>query len=168
MTLTLDFQANRVGGGGGGGKAFTPIRWCQVGLSCIKWRSTFFFIFSCVRCLVGSSSSGWMAAAPTVLLRWCFCPADTRRENNIIMRSVMTTLSPRRVPVGLACEAVPSTWCREFVDVTASSAVRVRSMLLSPWLRELQEAELVGVPPSYDKWVGGGGGGGGWVGDRQG
>ena len=39
--------------------------------------------------------------------------------NNVIMTSVMT-LSPRRVPVGLACEAGRSPWCREFVGVTGS------------------------------------------------
>ena len=101
---------------GGGERVFTPVRWRQVWLSCIKWRSTFFYIFSCVHHLVGSSSSGWTAAAPTVLLGWRFCPADTRRKNNVIM-----TLSPRRVPVGLASEAGRSPWCREFVGVTASS-----------------------------------------------
>ena len=99
---------------------FTPVRWRQVRLSCIKWRSTFFYIFSCVRRSVGSSSSGWTAVAPTVMMGWRFCPADTRRENNVIMTSVMT-LSPRRVPVGLACEAGRSPWCREFLGVTASS-----------------------------------------------
>ena len=101
---------------GGCERVFTPIRWRQVRLSCIKWRSTFFYIFSCVHRSVGSSSSGWTAAAPTVLLGWRFCPADTPRENNVIM-----TLSPRRVPVGLASEAGRSPWCREFVGVTASS-----------------------------------------------
>ena len=107
-------QASRVGGCE---RVFTPVRWRQVRLSCIKWRSTFFFyIFSCVHRSVGSSSSGWTAAAPTVLLGWRFCPADTPRENNVIM-----TLSPRRVPVGLASEAGRSPWCREFVGVTASS-----------------------------------------------
>ena len=85
-------QASRVGGCE---RVFTPVRWRQVRLSCIKWRSTFFYIFSCVHRSVGSSSSGWTAAAPTVLLGWRFCPADTPRENNVIM-----TLSPRRVPVG--------------------------------------------------------------------
>ena len=106
-----------------------------------------YIFFSCVRRSVGSSSSRWTAAVPTVLLGWRFCPVDTRRENNVIMTSVMT-LSPRRVPVGLACEAGQSTWCSEFVGVTASSAVR--SMLMSLWLRELQEAELVDkVPPVY-------------------
>ena len=49
-------------------KAFTPVHWRQVGLSCIKWRSTFFYIFSCVRRSVGSWSSGWTAAAPTTQL----------------------------------------------------------------------------------------------------
>ena len=58
-------------------------------MSCIKWRSTFFFIFSCVRRSVGSSSSGWTVAAQTVWLRWRLCPADTRRENNVIMTSVV-------------------------------------------------------------------------------
>ena len=112
-----------------------------------KVKIHFFLYFSCVRRSVRSSSSGWTAAAPTVLLDWRFCPVGTRRENNIIMTSVMT-LSPRRVTVGLACEAGRSTWCREFVGVTASSAVR--SMLMSPWMRDLQEAELVGkVPPVY-------------------
>ena len=134
-------QASRVGGCE---RVFTPVRWRQVRLSCIKWRSTFFYIFSCVRRSVGSSSSGWTAVAPTVMLGWRFCPADIRRENNVIMTSVMT-LSPRRVPVGLACEAGRSPWCREFLGVLG-----VRSMLMSPWLRELQEAELVGkVPPVY-------------------
>ena len=110
-------QASRVGGCE---RVFTPVRWRQVRLSCIKWRSTFFYIFSCVRSSVGSSSSGWTAVAPTVMLGWRFCPADTRRENNVIMTSVMT-LSSRRVPVGLACEAGRSPWCREFWGVTASS-----------------------------------------------
>ena len=68
-----------------------------------------FYIFSCVRRSVGSSSSGWTAAVPTVLLGWRFCPADTRRENNVIMTSVMM-LSSRGVPVGLSCEAGRSPW----------------------------------------------------------
>ena len=119
--VTIGFDLGHDSRVGGCERVFTPVRWRQVRLSCIKWRSTFFYIFSRVRRSVGSSSSGWTAAAPTVLLGWRFCPADTRRENNVIMTSVMT-LSPRRGPVGLACEAGRSTWCREFVGVTASSA----------------------------------------------
>ena len=111
------WRSSRVGGCE---RVFTPVRWRQVRLSCIKWRSTFFYIFSCVRSSVGSSSSRWTAVAPTVMLGWRFCPADTRCENNVIMTSVMT-LSSHRVPVGLACEAGRSPWCREFWGVTASS-----------------------------------------------
>ena len=72
-------------------RVFTPVRWRQVRLSCIKWRSTFFYIFLCVRRSVSSSSSGWTAVAPTVMLGWRFCPADTRRENNVIMTLFPTT-----------------------------------------------------------------------------
>ena len=120
VVVGLVLSLSVVRGVGGCERVFTPVRWRQVRLSCIKWRSTFFYIFSCVRSSVGSSSSGWTAVAPTVMLGWRFCPADTRRENNVIMTSVMT-LSPRRVPVGLACEAGRSPWCREFLGVTASS-----------------------------------------------
>ena len=60
-------QASRVGGGCE--RVFTPVRWRQVRLSCIKWRSTFFLYFfvrplfgrqfvirvdgCCAKCVVG-------------------------------------------------------------------------------------------------------------------
>ena len=71
-----------------------------VGAKCgcrAKWRSTFFYIFSCVRRSVGSSSSGWTAAAPTAMLGWRFCPADTRRENNVIMTVKRIFLVPDHI-----------------------------------------------------------------------
>ena len=106
------------GGGGGGGVREFLLPYVDAMCGCRAWSEDphFFYIFSCVHRSVGSSSSGWTTAAPTVLLGCRFCPADTRRENNVIM-----TLSPRRVPVGLASEDGRSPGCKEFVGVTASS-----------------------------------------------
>ena len=84
-------QASRVGGCE---RVFTPVRWRQVRLSCIKWRSTFFYIFSCVRSSVGSSSSGWTAVAPTVMLGWRGSSLDARQPHLASTYGSKNSLTP--------------------------------------------------------------------------
>ena len=49
LSLSLEFSSKillfQVGRVGGCERVFTPVRWRQVWLSCIKWRSTFFLYF---------------------------------------------------------------------------------------------------------------------------
>ena len=57
-------QASRVGGCE---RVFTPVRWRQVRLSCIKWRSTFFFfLYFFVRPSFGKNGKDWNPAIPLV------------------------------------------------------------------------------------------------------
>ena len=132
---------------GGCEKVFTPVRWRQVGLSCIKWRSTFFLYFF-VRSSFGRQFVIRVdGCCANCVVELAFLPSGhtMQKQRHYDVRNEAITTS---CAVGLACEAGRSTWCREFVGVTASSAVR--SMLMSPWLRELQEAGLVDkVPPVY-------------------
>ena len=83
---------------GGCERVFTPVRWRQVRLSCIKWRSTFFYIFSCVHRSVGSSSSVDGCCANCVV-GLAFLPSGhtTRKRHYDVRNDAITTSCARWV-----------------------------------------------------------------------
>ena len=99
------------------------------GLSCIKWRSTFFFIFFMRPSFGRQFVIRVDGCCANCVVALAFLPSGhtMRKQRHSDVHNDAVTTS---CVVGSACEAGRSTWCREFVGVTASSAVR--SMLLSP------------------------------------